>query len=187
MRTSILLLFPLLAGCVSTAADLNYIPTRVPTVQAAPLVAAVAVADARDETDPTYIGAIRGGYGNPLKTLTTKRPVKEEVAAAFIAALQARGLYGAAGPADLAVTLTELSANQYVQRTAHTSFKLVLTERASGRTLLQSNEDVQKISKFNLFDNGVFASTEDLRSLTALSLSQAVDQALDRAAFTPQH
>ncbi len=119
LKSILLLLTALLAGCGTTAATLGYSPTEAPRPRAAPIVSVVTVTDARREKDPTYIGAIRGGFGNPLKTLTSARPVKDEVAAAFEAALQARNLYGPNAPAALAVTLTELSANQVARRRAH--------------------------------------------------------------------
>jgi len=184
LKPVLLLLTALLAGCGTTAATLGYSPTEASRVQATPLVSAITVTDARDEKDPTYIGAIRGGFGNPLKTLVSARPVKDEVAAAFEAALRARNLYGLSGPAVLAVTLTQLSANQFARREGHTKFSLVLSDRATGRTLFQDTEDVLKVGgSLITFDAGVFASVEDLRTITALSLSQAIDQALDKPGF----
>lgn len=180
MKASVLLLVPLLAGC-ATSASLGYIPTEATVPQAAPLVASVSVTDAREEKDPTYIGAIRGAFGNPLKTLNSARPVKEEAEAAFVAALQVRGLYGPAAPNALQVTLMELSANQVARREGHTTFSLVLNDRATGRPVFQDKEDVLKITgSIITLEAGVFASTDDLRAVTALSLSQAVDQALDK-------
>ncbi len=184
LKSILLLLTALLAGCGTTAATLGYSPTEAPRPRAAPIVSVVTVTDARREKDPTYIGAIRGGFGNPLKTLTSARPVKDEVAAAFEAALQARNLYGPNAPAALAVTLTELSANQVARREGHTKFSLVLSDRATGRTLFSDTEDVLKIGgSLITFDAGVFASIEDLRAITALSLSQAIAQALDKPGF----
>jgi uncharacterized lipoprotein YajG len=59
-----------LAGCGSTAASLTYTPTEAVQPQAAPMVGTVTVVDQRGESDPNYVGVIRGGFGNPLKTLT---------------------------------------------------------------------------------------------------------------------
>jgi hypothetical protein len=143
----------------------------------------VVVTDQRDEKDPTYIGAIRGGFGNPLKTLTTAKPVGDEVHDAFVGALRARGLYDAGGRLTLAVTLTELSANQMARREGHTSFRLVLTG-TGGQPLYQDEEDVLKINgSLVTLDAGVFASIDDLRTIADLSLSTAIDQALDKPGF----
>ena len=116
------LLLAFLAACTSKSADLAYAPTVAVTAQVVPAIASVAVIDAREEKDPNYIGAIRGGYGNPLKTLTSALPVKDEVSAAFTSALRARGLYGSGAPLTLAVTLKQLSGNWYARREGHTIF-----------------------------------------------------------------
>lgn len=41
--------------------------------------------------DATWLGAIRGGYGNPLKNLESNVPVSQLVQDAFSSALKARG------------------------------------------------------------------------------------------------
>jgi hypothetical protein len=182
MKAWSLLLAILLAGCGSTAASLTYTPTETVQPQAAPMVGTVTVVDQRGESDPNYVGVIRGGFGNPLKTLTSDRPVRDEVASAFIAGLQARGLYDPAGPDTLTITLTEFSSDQYHRREARVGFTLVLTRR--GQPLYQRTETVDKINgSMVTFDTGVFASIDDLRAITDQALSQAVDQALDRPGF----
>jgi len=47
--------------------------------------------DQRD-VPANWLGAIRGGFGNPLKYLESDRPVAEIVKIAFIDGLQARGI-----------------------------------------------------------------------------------------------
>ncbi len=181
MKAILLLVF--LSACSTTASDLTYAPIAPVVPQASPEVATVTVADARDEKDPTYIGAIRGGYGNPLKTLTTVQPASEEVKTAFIAALQARGLYGAGAPATLDVTLKQLSGNWYARHEGHTIFTLTLNDK-SGRAVFHDDEDVLKIAgSLITFDAGMFASTDDLRAIVELSMNTAIDQALDKPAF----
>jgi len=46
--------------------------------------------DERGE-ESNYLGAIRGGYYNPLKTIRTDKPVNEMVEALFADALRVRG------------------------------------------------------------------------------------------------
>ncbi len=182
MKRWSLLLALLLAGCGSTAAPLTYVPTVTVQYRGTPVIGTVAVVDRRGESDPNYVGVIRGGFGNPLKTLTSTRPVRDEVADAFIAGLRARGLYDPAGPDALTITLTEFSADQYQRREARVAFTLTLTR--DGRPLYESAENVDKINgSIVSFDTGVFASTDDLRGIMVQALSQAVDQALDRLRF----
>jgi hypothetical protein len=102
-----------------------------PTAEAARLLVAVddrVVNERRaGREDPTWIGTIRGGYGNPLKRLNSD--------AAFADGLVARGLRLPAGnsasPYRLAVTIHEFDANQYVRR-SHRRFQRGAHRRRHG-------------------------------------------------------
>jgi hypothetical protein len=94
-----------LAACSS----LQYISTQTFSA-GSPTIAQVSAVDQRNEADPTWIGAIRGGYCNHLKELHLSGPLKETVATAFRDALKARGLLSSNGqaPFDLSITYTEV-------------------------------------------------------------------------------
>ena len=117
MRHPALLLLPLLAACGTATVSLPYTPTAAIQPAARPTIASVAVTDGRSETNPTWLGAVRGGYGNVVKTVATARPVKDEVAAAFTSALAARGLLASSGaaPYRLDVIVNGLSVNQWMR------------------------------------------------------------------------
>ena len=171
----------LLAGACTTATDLPYTPASAPFVQAAPSIAAVTVTDARVEKDPTYIGAIRGGFGNPLKTIVTAKPIADEVHTAFVAALDARHLLALGAPDTLDVRITKLSANQYANRSANAAFVLQLRD-ASGQVVYTDTADIERANG-SFFDNGIFASTKDLHAIMVKTMSEAIDQALDKPGF----
>ena len=110
---------------------LAYVPTEAPPIDGVPAIGAVTTSDTRGEPDPTWIGAVRGGFGNSLKALHTPRPLADMVTEAVRSALAARGLLAppGSGSADLAVTVTEFNSTQYVRREAnvdldHDRFKL---------------------------------------------------------------
>lgn len=188
-----LLLFPvlgLLAACGATQATMPYAPT-VP-VQAAAARPVVAVSDrVADERragreDPNWIGTIRGGYGNPLKQLTSDAPVDRVVARAFADGLAARGLHAAGGasPYLLAVTIHQFDANQYVRREATADFSAVLTERATGREVWRDRHRAYNVDGSIIsLSTGVFASPEDLRRVALRTMSEAVDALLDKPGF----
>ena len=69
----------LLAGCGSTVSPLPYAPTVTP-VAGSGMVQMGAATDNRANRDATYYGTIRGGLGNPLKTLRTDIPIASVVA-----------------------------------------------------------------------------------------------------------
>ena len=185
MRNTVLLLALFAAGCSSTATNLSYNPPRPPMVHAgAPAILTVTVSDNRaDESDPNYVGAIRGGFGNPLKTITSKRPIAVEVQEAFQQALTARHILGEGGRDRLVVQVTKLSGNQYVRRDARAAFNLQILD-ASGRTIYQDAVDVNRINGSVItFDAGIFASTDDLLAITRQAMTDAIDQALDKPGF----
>ena len=87
-----------LGACSNTVNDIAYKPQVVVQPATAATVASVSVTDERKE-DPTRLATVLGGFGNPLKTLDTSKPVKDEVADAFVAGLRARSILAASGSA----------------------------------------------------------------------------------------
>jgi len=82
-----------LAGCSTTSVGLKYSPPATLT-RASSSAQPVIVGNFLDQRDvpANWLGAIRGGFGNPLKYLESDRPVAEIVKIAFIDGLQARGI-----------------------------------------------------------------------------------------------
>lgn len=185
MRHVALLLLLLTAACSTTAVTLPYTPTATVQPAVRPTVAGVNVIDAREEKDPRWIGAIRGGYGNPIKNVTTVRPVKDEVESAFRDALAARGLLAPVGAAyRLDVVVKRLSCNQVARRGGHAIFTVALVDPRSNRTVYNDQAESRVVTgSLITFDAGVFASVDDLREVTVRAMSQAIDQALNKPGF----
>ena len=194
MRTPKLLFLPLLAmlaACGATQTSMPYAPTVAvqPAAPSRPVVTVLdSVANERraGREDPTWIGTIRGGYGNPLKALHADAPVDQVVARAFRDGLAARGLHAAeaASPYSLAVTIHQFDANQYVRREVTADFGAVLTERDSGREVWRDRHRAYLVDgSIFAINTGVFASTEDLRRVALRGMSEAVDTLLDKPGF----
>lgn len=168
------------AGCSTTPVGLTYNPAGA-TLVAPAAGAKVAVGTALDSRgfSDKWLGAIRGGFGQPVKTLETQGPVKDTVRAAFADGLKARGLAGD-GPFLLAVDVRQFDCNQYVRREAHAKFHVGLVRKATGQTEYEHDvaADLVEGSLVSL-DTGIFASVDDLRAVANKALQQAVDQALD--------
>lgn len=176
----------ILAACSTTPVDLYYhSPPTAAAADAHPVVAVGSFTDQRKH-DPNWLGAIRGGYGNPLKTLQTPVPVSEVARKAFIDGLSARGLYAEQGnaPYTLKVDVRQFDCNQFVRREAHVDLLLTLTETATGKTIVTEpvKRDVVNGSLL-AFDTGIFASVEDLRAIARQALQDAVDAGLDGVEF----
>jgi hypothetical protein len=76
------------------------VPVQAAAVPAQPVLAVsdrVANERRAGGDDPTWIGTIRGGYGNPIKHLNADAPVDRVVAQAFADGLAARGLLAPGG------------------------------------------------------------------------------------------
>jgi uncharacterized lipoprotein YajG len=190
MRAACLLLLGLLAACGTTQSPMAYAPTvPVSTAASRPQVTVVqAVTNQRraGSDDPRWIGTIRGGYGNPVKTLEADRPVDQVVAGAFSDALAARGLQAASegGRYALAITIYQFDANQYVRREATADFGIRVTERATGREVWSDRTKAYNVDGSILsLSTGVFASVDDLRRVALRSMSEAVDTLLDKPGF----
>lgn len=176
----------LLGGCGTTTVGLPYTGTQ-PTapVPGTPAIGRVSATDARGEPNPRWIGAIRGGYANPLKELQTDAPVAEEVAQGVRQALSARGLLAAPGMGDynLDVTVVQLDCNQYHRRETNADFRLVLTERAD-RVVYRDEVSSHLVNgSLVTLDEGIFADPKDLRAIMLQAQNQAIDIALGKPAF----
>ena len=195
MRASKLFVLPLLtavlAACGATQASMPYSPTVAVQPAAAPrpvvgVLGRVANERRAGRDDPTWIGTIRGGYGNPVKELRSDVPVEQVVVRAFADGLAARGLVAAPGTEryTLAITVHQFDANQYIRREATADFSAVLTERTSGREVWRDRHRAYNVEGSLLsLSTGVLASTEDLRRTALRTMSEAVDALLDKPGF----
>jgi len=165
----------------NTVSGVSYTPTGKVVVAASPEIASVAVTDQRKEA-PTRLATIMGGFGNPLKTLDTPRPVKDVVADAFTQGLQARGmLASSAAPFRIFVTLRKFDADMIVGRTARIDLTMQVANQ-SGRVVFQ-RDAADSVSDMKLLQTGVFASIDDLRVLSQTVLDRTVDKLLDDPSF----
>lgn len=191
MRIRAIVSLPLLlamAACGATQAPMSYVPTVAVQPAAARPVIQVAdrVSNERrtGREDPTWIGTIRGGYGNPLKALHADRPVDQVVGNAFTAGLTARGLSAATtstAPYALAITIHQFDANQFVRREATADFTIVLTERETGREVWRAREKIYIVDGSILsLSTGIFASIDDLQRVALQAMNEAVDKLLDK-------
>ena len=123
-----------------------------------------------------------GGYGNPLKTLDTPKPVKDEVADAFTQGLQARGMLASSpAPFRIFMTLRKFDADMIVGRTARIDLTMQIADQV-GRIVFQ-RDVADSVSDMKFFETGVFAEIGDLKVLAQTVLSRTVDKLLDDPSF----
>jgi hypothetical protein len=135
-------------------------------------------------TDPTWLGAIRGGYGNPLKKLYTDKPVSEVVEQAFTDALQARSLLGdkQSSKVEIEGKVTKFDCSYYFNREAHAHLLVTVVSRPS-HSLIYSRY-YQTDNKEGGWGAGIFGNTEELTHFAQRTLNETVDKALADPEFT---
>lgn len=172
-----------LGGCTeNTVSNLHYTPTVSVQAASGATVGSVTATDQRKEA-ANRLATIMGGYGNPLKTLDTAKPVKDEVADAFIEGLRVRGLLGPAvqSPYHLSLVVHRFDSDQYMGRGARIDVGMSVLDQ-SGRTVFEDSAKAD-ISEAEFFQTGIFADIKDLQRLSETVLDRAVDQLLDKPAF----
>jgi len=169
------------AGCSNTLA-LHYVATEQAS-QSSVTLSSVHVVDKRGEPDPTWYGAIRGGYGNPLKTLHSDKPIDQTVQDAFEAALVARGVRvdRSADAPSLMVAVTAFEADR-VMRSEVVIRMDVVVKSPSGDTIY-SHETAEDKVKFGGLAEGVFADPKDLQDYTQATMNDAINEAIDAPGF----
>lgn len=177
----------LLAACTTaTKVDLKYAPPA--SIQPAKTNAAVKVGsfvDSRGETK-TWIGTIRGGFGNHLKDLDTTEPLRTVVEQAFKDALAARGVSvnSSTSPVQISGVIKTLIGDQVVKREANVAIEVSLIDNSTGQTRFTRSYTSNVIEgSAPSMSTGVFASVEDLRAIIEKALRETVDKALDDSAL----
>jgi hypothetical protein len=182
-RLPILVLALALGACTSnTVASLHYVPTAHVQAVSLPSISAVTATDQRKEA-PARLATIMGGFGNPLKTLDTAKPVKDEVAAAFTEGLRVRGLLAPDGQASfrLALLIRKFDADMLIGRTARIDMTMSVLDQA-GRTVFEDSA-IDSESDMKFMQTGIFADIADLQALSQKVLDRTVDRMLDNPAF----
>lgn len=184
VRAALLGCCALMTACSVTHADLPYDSSRVAPSRLPPraLVEIGSVADNRSTT-PNWLGAIRGGFGQPLQTIVTERPVSDVVRSAFTDGLKARGLNGAGSQYSMRLDIEKLDCSQYWRREAHAHIGVSVINKVSGQVAYQRKVVADRVVGSELFDRGLFADTEDLRKVANATLQDAIDQTLDDPKF----
>ena len=191
MRVAIaILLLVGLAACTTRTAPVVYSGSAPASISTAPQVGLGEVGvgeviDARGESDPNWVGAVRGGFGQPIKTVRAEQPVADAVRQGFVDALSARGLLAAQAPRYvLRVVIRQFASTQYVRRESNMNWQVALEEPVTGRRLYADIVEVTLVEGSAVsLQTGVFGSTDALLELSNRAMSQAIDRVLDDSAF----
>jgi uncharacterized lipoprotein YajG len=182
-RSFAIFLTLLLCACTSnTVSSLHYAPPSSADVASMPAIGGVTSVDQRKE-EPHRLATIMGGFGNPLKTLDTDKPVKDEVADAFTNGLRARGLFAESSqaPFQLALVIRKFDADMMIGRTGRIDLSMSVVDQAGHTVYEDSATDSESETKF--FETGIFADIADLQKLCDIVLNRTVNRLLDKPEF----
>ena len=171
-------------GCSTHLFDLTYQPSMlgVERLSTDVRVSVEPFADRRG-TDEAWLGAIRGGYGNQLKTLRTNRPTADIVTDAVREALLRRGLLesGVAGNYAVTGSVEKLDCSYYVNREAHAHIVVQVRDRTSGNIEFEKSYQSDQVESG--WGAGIFGDPAQLHALAERTTREAIDRALDDPEF----
>jgi hypothetical protein len=172
------------AGCSTHTLQLRYEPTMevVPQTTETPRVAVGSFRDDRGE-ESTWFGAIRGGFGNPLKKLHANQPIVSVVTQAMSDALQARQMLASSDGASLRIdgSIARLDCNYYWNRDAHAHLLLNLVDVTSNAILFSQTYKTDNTE--GGVGAGIFGDVDHLATFAQKALSETIDKALSDPAL----
>lgn len=174
-----------LGACSTHQVPMTYSPSAVQKpMSTKPNVDVISVTDSRKYTGK-HLGAIRGGYGNAVKTIEASGPVKDVVRKAFEDALDARGLLAPAkdGSYGLDIVVEKFDCSQFVRKEAHARFRVTVLDKKTGQPVYSKVSTDNREDTGNPFATGIFGSVEELTKLANDSMQATIDEALDNPAF----
>ncbi len=172
----LLLLTSSITGCSTHLINLEYANPGISSKREA-VIASVDVIDRRG-TDNNWLGAIRGGYGNRLKTLRTSTPTDTAIKSVYESALLENGILsrGVNAPYALSVVVNKFDCSYYFNREAHSHLEVSVIRTSNNKIVLRKNYKSDDIEPG--IGAGIFGSVETLAELAEKSLSNAINKML---------
>lgn len=167
-----------------TPVSMSYDASAISAPKGNPAVAVGTVTDKRTGGDAHSLGAIRGGFGNPLQTITSDQPVSDVVKSVVTDGLKARNLASPDPRYSMTIDILRLDCSQFVRREAHVNLAVSVLDTATQQVAFSKNAMSDKVNgSLIAVDTGIFASTDDLRAVMNEALQDAVNQLLDDPKF----
>jgi uncharacterized lipoprotein YajG len=171
-------------GCSTHMTTLKYIP-QSERMENTTLRSPIALGSVTDErgTDSNWLGAIRGGYGNPIKKLRTDKDTSEEVAAVFSEALRSRNLLGTneSSRTELNISITKFDCSYYFNSEAHAHINVRLVALPMRTVLLTKNYRTDDTESG--VGAGIFGDINHLANFAQITLSKTIDKILSDPAL----
>jgi hypothetical protein len=177
----------LVSACSSNRVNLKYESASAPPpISSEQGVVVGAFSDSRDEKDPHWFGAIRGGFGNPIKVLNADKPISAVVADAFSEGLKERkALANNSSPGyEIRGTIKRFECDQFARREANIELEINVKRLSDGAVVFHGTKNATIVSGSMItLSAGIFGSVEELRMVAEQTLRQVVDKTLDDPEF----
>lgn len=172
-----LLVSLVLTGCSTHMSKVEYKGTGSRFSESQDKVDQVVVTDQRG-TDSNWLGAIRGGYGNRLKTLRTEESTDIIVHKIYTDALAKSGILtdSKEAPYKLQVVITKFDCSYYFNREAHAYVEVSLIENASSKPVFSKSYKTDETESG--VGAGIFGDVDTLRVLSEGTMNKTVDKML---------
>ena len=182
---SVLSLALALCACnTTTPVSMQYDASAITAPKGNPVVAVSTVTSKREKSDPYALGAILGGFGNPLQTITSEVPVTDVVKTLVTDGLKARNLASPNPKYNMTIDILRLDCSQLVRREAHVDLAVTVQNASTQEVVFNKGARSDKTNGSVItMETGILASTDDLRAIMNEALQEAVNNLLDDPQF----
>jgi len=179
---SIILSIIFATGCSTHMTKVVYEGDGIQQQVIVKVIKGVSVSDNRG-TDGNWLGAIRGGYGNRLKTLRTDQSTDVVVQKMYLDALEKSSLLSdvSGAPFTLKVVITKFDCSYYFNREAHAYLDVSLIDSSSSNITFTKTYKTDEVESG--VGAGVFGSVETLRDLAETAMNKTIDKTLSDPEF----
>jgi hypothetical protein len=173
------------SGCSTHLESVKYTPTSTATsIVGPPITNSVGVGNFTDNrgTDPRWLGAIRGGYGNVLKRIESDKPGTDVVHDGFVAALETRKIPTSGSPSVLIEgAITKMDCSYYFNKEFHAHFHVTVASLPTRAVVFQ--QDYVTDRKESGSGAGIFGDPDELARGEQETINQTIDKAFADAGF----
>jgi hypothetical protein len=167
------------SGCTSLhRVDVEYSDqfARPKAVSSAFVVEVGNFTDNRGEP-PSWLGAVRNGYGSPIMNYESSKPASDVFADAFARGLAAHNMQLGKAPKLIVGNIKRLDFNVFGRRAADVEVELAVLKKDGGRVFSKSYA-VSNLESLPFWPPGKEAITKDVVAILNRTLTEVVDKAL---------
>jgi hypothetical protein len=172
----------IISGCSAHMEKIAYEGAGFELLNAEPLVESVIVSDERG-TDGDWLGAIRGGYGNRLKTLRTEEPTSRVVEKMYRDALVKSNLLSLSvgAPLALKVVIVKFDCSYAFNKEAHANVNVSLVDNATSFIIFYKSYKTDEVEPG--VSAGIFGDVDALRNTAETAMNKVIDKMLSDEEF----